>query len=230
MRATEAARRGYKLTFDRLYIRLPHEVDVSVTQMCAENAAHYARSRAPKLSGASSRRLYPIWGPDYFGIRWVDKHVWYQEMGIKPFLMNELQGKTIPMWVDDPDGSVKLRNKKAETRVTGDGRQQTLIFRKVAKKGDRKQVRRTVGGIERYIDVPASYPGAPGRINRRNKGRPFIRDGGGRIASGNVGVRWRHPGLGSRFFMHEGLLMSAYDIGLPRGVVVNVAVRGSAIR
>lgn len=226
MRAIDAARGGHKLPFDRLYVRLPEKVDKSITKMCAESALVHARLRAPKMSGASARRLVAIWGDNYFGIRWLDRHMWYQEMGIKAFTMDGLQGKLIPMWVDDADGSAKAKNKKAETRVTADGRRQTLIFRRAANKGERKRVLRTIGGISRYVDVPASYPGAPGRINRRRRGAPFSKMGGGQIMGGNGGVRWRNPGMASKFFMHEGILLASREIGLPPGIQVQVAVQG----
>lgn len=226
MRAIDAAERRLRLPFDRLYVRLPDRVDTSITQMCAESAVVHARLRAPKMSGASARRLVPIWGSDYFGIRWLDRHMWYQEMGIRAFTMHNLAGKVIPMWVDDPDGKEKSENPKAETRFTADGRRQTLIFRRAANKGERKKELRTIGGIARYVDVPRSYPGAPGRINRRRKGAPFSRMGGGQIMRGNGGVRWRNPGMASKFFMHEGILLAAREVGLPPGIQVQVAVQG----
>ena len=49
----------------------------------------------------------------------------------------------------------------------------------------------------------ATRPGAPGRISKR--------DELGRIAKGNVGVKWRHPGLGAKLFLEYGIHMAAID-------------------
>lgn len=224
LRPADAIEKGLKLPFDRLYMRLPGEVSTDITRLAAEHAVALARIRAPRLSGASGGRLMPIWGPDYFGIRWLDNYVWFQEMGINPFLMNSLQGKLIPMWVEDADGSLAAKNKKIKRRVTADGRTQVLIFRKAAKKGERKLVKRNVGGVSMYVSVPRSYPGAPGRINRRHPGAPLSKGGvGGQIAKGNSGVRWRHPGMASRFFLHEGILLAANEMGLPEGPIGVIA-------
>lgn len=218
-----------QLQFDRLYIRLPLPVDLNITQLAAGSAVHHAKDLAPKLFGSMASQLTPIWSDDYFGIRWLDPVTWYQEMGIRPFVMRSLEGKTIPMWIDDPTGEEQKANPKAQVRVTPSGRTQVLIFRKAAKRGARKVVRRRRAGIDQWVDVPQSYPGAPGRINRRRRGAPFTTRGGGQIARGNVGVRWRHPGMASKFFMHEGLLRAATEMGLPRGLPVEVAPRGVMI-
>lgn len=225
----EAVERGLRLPFDRIYMKVPGEMADDIGRLAAETAVRHAQRRAPRLSGASGGRLQPVWGPDFFGVRWLDNYVWFQEMGINPFLMNSLQGKLIPMWVDDPTGEEAKKSKKARTRVTIDGRRQTLIFRRAAKKGERKMVKRRIGGVDQWVSVPRSYPGAPGRINRRHRGAPFRMDGkGGQIAKGNVGVRWRHPGLSSKYFLHEAVLLAAVEVGLPRGEI-GVAVRGSQI-
>ncbi len=224
----DALDRGLKLPFDRLYMRLPGVVDEEVVQMAASLAAEYAAKRAPRLSGASASNLMPIWGEDYFGVRWVERYVWFQEMGIRPFVMNNLQGKTIPMWVEDPDGELRRKNRRIKSRRTEDGRLQVLIFRHASKKGERKLVKRKVQGVEQWVDVPRSYPGAPGRINKRRLGAPFTRGGGGQIMRGNVGVRWRHPGLASRFFIHESILLAGREMGLPVGPI-GVGVEGVAI-
>lgn len=225
----DAIKSGLKLPFDRLYMRVPGVMVEDIARLTAETALRHAQFRAPRLSGASGGRLQPIWGPDYFGIRWLDNYVWFQEMGINPFLMDSLQGKLIPMWVEDADGSLRKGNPKIKERVTVDGRRQVLIFRHAAKKGERKQVKRNIGGVSMYVSVPRSYPGAPGRINRRHPGAPITRGGvGGQIAKGNGGVRWRHPGLSSRFFLHESLILAAVEIGLPRGEI-GVAVQGGSI-
>ena len=220
LRPADAVEKGLRLPFDRLYMRVPGEMSEDVSRLAAELAVKHAQFRAPRLSGASSGRLQPIWGIDHFGIRWLDNYVWFQEMGISPFLMNSLQGKTIPMWVEDADGSIVRKNPKAKQKVAADGRRLVLIFRHASNKGERKMVKRNIGGVEMYVSVPRSYPGAPGRINRRHPGAPLSRGGvGGQIAKGNVGVRWRHPGLTSRFFLHEGLLQAAHEMGLPQGEI-----------
>jgi hypothetical protein len=93
------------------------------------------------------------------------------------------------------------------------GKTQVLIFRRVASVGQTKTVTRrsrVTGTIER-TQVPASYPGAPGRIGRREAAQPYTRGGssGGQIAGGNVGVRWRHPGLAPRKFLNNSLTLAA---------------------
>jgi hypothetical protein len=117
--------------------------------------------------------------------------------------MKSLAGKTIPMWIDDPDGEVaKEEGPKAKTRVTADGRRQTLIFRHAAPIGSRKMVFKR----GQWVSVPRSYPGAPGRINNRSSN--------GRIAAGNVGVRWRHPGIESRHYLNRSIEEVAFRYGI----------------
>lgn len=226
MRPQDAIDRGIKMPWDRLYVRLPEPVTEEVTQVAAEEALRFARQRMPRCSGVSAGRLHPIWGPDFYGIQWKDNYVWFQEMGIRPFVMRSLKG-TIPMWVEDRDGSLRRKNSDIKQRTTADGRVQVLIFRHAANKGERKTVKRVVRGVEREVSVPRSYPGAPGRINRRGEGAPRGRRGG-KILEGNVGVRWRHPGLASRFFIHEGLLLAARTLGLGDGEIL-VAAKGERI-
>jgi hypothetical protein len=124
--------------------------------------------------------------------------------------MRSLAGKTIPMWIDDPTGEERRQNPKAKTRRTKSGKIQVLIFRRAAKIGARKQVRRAVGGVVHNVSVPASYPGAPGRITRRHGERGSSRGEHqpGGIRRFNTGVRWRHPGLAPRGFLHYGLTRS----------------------
>lgn len=146
-----------------------------------------------------------------------NSYVWFQENGIKAFTMNNLQGKTIPMWIDDPTGQERGKNPKAKTRTTASGKTQVLIFRKAAVKGQRKTVtRRGPGGVTRQVDVPMSYPGAPGRIGVREASKPHTTPGkvAGAIARGNSGVRWRHPGLSPRFFLNNALTMAAQNAGI----------------
>lgn len=189
-------------------------------ELLAEEASGYAANDAPRLTGDLSRDLEPVWGDAYFGIHWTMDRVWYQEAGINPFTMKSLAGKTIPMWIDDPDGEVKSENPNAEQR-TIEGRTQTLIFRRAANFGETKQVKR--GGVTR--DVPRSYPGAPGRIQPTTRSGPNKgRFGGGRgedgrIQPGNIGVRWRHPGLSRRGFIRNALEETCRNHGLPVGRV-----------
>jgi len=71
-----------------------------------------------------------------------------------------------------------------------------------------------VGGQLTRVDVPRSYPGAPGRINKRQPAAPdtlFNVGKGGQIAPTNVGVRWRHPGLMSKDFVRQGLVTAALE-------------------
>jgi hypothetical protein len=181
-------------------------------------AVQQARAIAPKgylavgESGMASR-LQPYSGRGYFGIRWVDQYAWFQEHGAQPFTMSSLQGKTIPMWIKDPTGTERIRNPKAKTRVRPDGVVEVLIFRRAAKKGQRKVVT-TKYGNKRI--VPASYPGAPGRIALREARHPYTSPGkaAGAISSPNVGVRWRNPGLNGLHFMQHGIQTAAIGAGL----------------
>lgn len=185
----------------------------------ANQATAEARRKMPKLTGESAKRIQPIYGKDYFGIRWADSYVWFQEHGISAFTMNNLQGKTIPMWVDDVSGKERQKNPQIKTRVTASGKTQVLIFRKAAMKGTRikKYRRNPVTGLrELASDKPASYPGAPGRIGVRESGSPLTSPGrvAGAVARGNVGVRWRHPGLAPRLFLNNGMLIGAQRAGV----------------
>jgi hypothetical protein len=146
-----------------------------------------------------------------------NSYTWFQEQGINPFTMTSLAGKTIPMWINDPYGTLAQANPKALTRVTVSGVPQVLIFRKAAPLGSYKTVRRRVAkGQYEEIQVPRSYPGAPGRIGVREAGRPWTSQGriGGAIARGNVGVRWRHPGLAPRLFLNHAITMAATAAGI----------------
>lgn len=203
---------------DRLYVRAPG-MGRRQTKMLATQAAAFAQVISPKLSGRGSRGIKPYWGDGYFGLRWDRTYLWYQEIGAKPFTMNRLAGKTIPMWIDDPLGNEKRANPKAKTRITPNGRRQVLIFRKVAKHGARKRVavRDARGRLVRWRQVPQSYPGAPGRIASRSfhdvKGTHT-----GKIARlvprPHVGVRWRHPGLVGREFMQHSIQEVARMAGI----------------
>lgn len=188
----------------------------------ANAAVRLARQIMPKMSGYAASRLFPLYGTGYFGIGFQDSYVWYQENGIRAFTMYALAGRTIPMWVDDPTGEEQQRNPKAQTRVTMSGKTQVLIFRRAARHGQRKTTHRKLAdGTYEDRDVPASYPGAPGRIARRQAARPWTTPGyrGGQVAGGNVGVRWRHPGLAPRLFLNHAITMAAQ-----RGGIVPVRV------
>lgn len=196
---------------DRLIMTV-EGLDARDARRCANQALRIARQNAPKLSGDSAKRMSTVYGIGFFGIKFQDSYVWFQENGIKPFTMKSLAGKTIPMWVDDRDGSLRAKNPKIKTRVTESGKQQVLIFRKAAQQGERKMVtRKGRGGRMETVSVPRSYPGAPGRISGREAPNPRTTVGrvGGAIARGNGGVRWRHPGLTPRYFLNNALTIAA---------------------
>jgi hypothetical protein len=195
------------------------ETDEESCQFLAIEAVSHARLTMPRVSGATASRLQPIWGDGWFGIYFPDNHTWFMEHGTKPHTMRSLAGRTIPMWVSDTDGSIRSKDPKAKVRTTEDGRLQVLIFRRVAQIGQRKSVRRknkVTGKIE-VTSVPASYPGAPGRINRRVPGG--FGPSGGQIAAGNGGVRWRHPGLRPMQFLNSAIAETAFGAGLFIGEV-----------
>lgn len=184
----------------------------------ALDAVRIARRNAPKLSGQSAKRMQPLYGKGYYGIFFGNTPLWFQENGVRPFTMNNLQGKTIPMWIDDVTGAERAKNPKAKTRRTASGKTQVLIFRRAAMKGQRKTVKRRnkVTGQMETTSVPMSYPGAPGRIAMREASSPRTRSGrlGGQIARGNVGVRWRHPGITPRKFMNNALTLASGTHGI----------------
>lgn len=185
----------------------------------AIDAVWRARHKFPRVTGRTTRRFEPIYGRNFFGIYFPDSYVWFHEHGSKPFTMNSLAGKTIPMWVSDEDGSLRAKNPKIKTMRTEDGRLRVLIFRRAAQMGQRKVVRRTsrVTGAVQTVSVPASYPGAPGRISSRARGLPDTPVGqyrGGQILPGNGGVRWRHPGLRGMQFINSALAETAFVSGL----------------
>lgn len=202
-------------TPDRMLMYV-NNLNQDMATKAAEFATRVATLTAPKLSGAMSGRFTPVSGPGYFGIQWADQYAWFQEVGIRPFTMTRLAGKTIPMWITDYTGQLRRDNPKAKTRGTADGRIQVLIFRRAAKIGQRKSVVKMQGGTPVVSDVPASYPGAPGRIVRRVPPSPDTPAGlmGGWIAKGNVGVRWRHPGLGHRMYLQAAILTAAQSYNL----------------
>lgn len=195
------------------------DVSESDARYLAINATEHARLTMPRVTGDTARRLQPLYGPGFFGIYFPDSHTWFMEHGTKPFTMRSLAGKTIPMWVPDVDGSLRAKNPKIKVKTTEDGRLLVLIFRRAARMGQRKNVRRPnrwTGTME-TVSTVASYPGAPGRINRRVPGG--FGPSGGQIAQRNVGVRWRHPGLRAMQFLNSAIAETAFGSGLFIGEV-----------
>jgi hypothetical protein len=201
---------------DRLVMVIPG-LSGRAARDAANSAARTARRLAPKLTGQMASRIFPLYGKGYFGVGWLDSYTWFQEQGIAPFTMTGLAGRTIPMWIDDPYGTLAQQNPKARTRITVNGRTQVLIFRRAAPVGSYKTVRRRVAkGQYEEVQVPRSWPGAPGRIGTRESGRPMTTPGriGGAVARGNIGVRWRHPGLAPRLFLNHAVTIAAQDAGI----------------
>jgi hypothetical protein len=185
----------------------------------ATEAVYIARQTMPRVTGVTASRLATIVAEGYFGIYFPDATTWFLEAGTRAFTMRSLAGKTIPMWVSDTDGQLRRDNPKIRIHTTEDGRLQVLIFRRAARLGQRKVVRRKdpVTGQLTLRTTVASYPGAPGRINRRQPAAPWNASGtqGGQIAGGNVGVRWRHPGIQAMQFLNGALARTAFEAGLP---------------
>lgn len=202
------------------------ETPAHLCQIMAEMATRLAQDQMPKMrrDGAWSR-LTPVWGDGWFGIRWVDRHTWYQERGIRAFTMHSLAGRVVPMWIDDPTGQERQNNPRAQTRMTESGKQQVLIFRRVGRRGDAKRVIRD--GQSQWVPE-TNYPGAPGRIERREASAPRTTVGrvGGRVARGNVGVKWRHPGLARKGFMEFALRQTAEDFAMTPGDIFISGPRG----
>lgn len=207
-------------TPDRLYLLIPG-LDPQVARRMAMDAARMAKRSAPKMSGSGAKSIYPLYGKGYIGLTAKKSYMWYQEQGIRPFTMKNLAGKIIPMWIDDPYGIERAKNPKAKTRVTASGKSQILIFRKAPKIGSKTpklKKNRVTGKYEQRM-VPKHYPGAPGRIAKRQAtisntapGHSVVKSTG-KIAKGNVGVWWRHPGLSPRLFMNNALTRTAMDYG-----------------
>lgn len=128
-----------------------------VARRLAQDAVILARLKAEEqmnITPATLSALYPIANKDgSFGIGIEPRayYLYFQDRGIRPFTMYELEGRTIPIRL--PNG--------------------TVIFRK------------------------AKNVGKPGRIKDR--------DEKGRIMKGNVGVKWRHPGLPPKNFIEWGI-------------------------
>lgn len=205
---TVAARRRGSRIPDTLRARTPG-LTAAQTEVLARAAAANAVRIAPKSSGRGAASIVPVWGPGWYGIHWSEDSMWFNESGTRPRTMRELAGKTIRMWIDDPTGKetrkVPAKDRARRTRTDAAGKKQVLIFRRAAKIGARKMVNGR--------SVPASYPGAPGRIARRRTSPA------GQIAKANVGVRWRHPGISPRGFMRHSLEDVAAAYGLPRPLI-----------
>lgn len=209
---------------DRL-VAVEYGLSARECERIARYAVDIARQRAPKMSGSSAAALEPLYLDHVYGIYFPSPILWYQDHGTRPFVMRSLAGKTIPMWVDDPAGTIRAKNPKAKTRTTASGRFQVLIFRRAGMPGQRiqKMVKDRKTGQMVPKSVPASYPGAPGRINQREAGSPMTTPGRtpGAIAPGNGGVRWRHPGISPRLFMNSSILLAAQHFGVnPQRVYV----------
>jgi hypothetical protein len=201
---------------DRM-IMVVQELEGDEARYIAIEAVAHARLLMPRVTGSTANRLTPVYGEGYFGIYFPDSWTWFMEHGTQPFTMRSLAGKTIPMWINDWDGSVRRKNPKAKVRTTEDGRVQVQIFRRAAKIGQRKIIKklnRRTKQIE-SVSVPASYPGAPGRIARRVAPAPWTPGGqrGGQISAGNVGVRWRHPGTRAMQFMNTAMATAIFEAG-----------------
>lgn len=204
---------------DRLYLLAPG-MSKRACRMLANQTVAEARKLSPKQSGSAANGILPYFGDGFFGVKWAQPYLWYQERGINPFTMTSLAGKTIPMWIKDPTGSVRRENPKAETRIRADGVTEVKIFRKAARIGQRKRVpqRDATGRLIGWRNVPASYPGAPGRISHREV-HAITNRSTGRIARltsrAHQGVRWRHPGLVPRQFMQFALQQVGMMARLP---------------
>lgn len=207
---------------DRMIIKVPG-LSAADSHRMALYAAALARGIAPKLTGGGAKRIAPFWGEGFFGLIIPDRHMWYQERGTNPRTMHELEGKVIPMWIDDPTGKERMSNPKAKVRVTASGKVQVLIFRRAAIKGEKKKIREQdkTTGLWRERWVNKHWPGAPGRIAVREMPKPWTTPGkrGGQIAKGNIGVWWRHPGITPRFYANHAMVVTAQRNGIVPQVV-----------
>ena len=172
------------------------DVPLEVADMAAQEAAALAREMAPRVSGQGARGLTPAFGDGWIGIWSRQSHMLHVNEGTRPRIMTELAGKTIPMWVNDRDGSmtesIPLAKRAERTRVTEDGRRQVKIFRKAAPIGSTKIVPNARG---RLIQVPRAYPGARKRVSGRFAGR-----------------YWRHPGISGQQFVQDALELVASEM------------------
>jgi hypothetical protein len=210
--------------------------DGEPTSELAARAVAAAQEVMPKVTGHLAGTLRPIFGSNFFGIYFPDRRIWFLEQGTRAHTMHSLAGKTVPMWIDDPSGSVRRENPKAKVRTTVDGRTQVQLFRRVGTKSgyrawQSKVIRMTRSGVRvaRY-----KYPGAAGRIARREAAKPLTSAGrtGGRIARGNVGVAWRNPGIQGRQMLNFAMTIAAEesDIDLTHLFLVDEATFSPLVR
>lgn len=214
-------RRSGAVMPDHLWVNVPQLTEDQCKELAVLCAAR-AKAIAPKVSGQGARGIKEFHGKGYFGLRWDSSYLWYVESGTKPHTLRSIAGKTVPMWLPDPLGRLAHDNPKAKTRITEDGRKQTLIFRRAAKMGQHKDVvKRDSKGRLQVRQVPASYPGAAGRINlRRWPDFPGGTGTNGRIMSTiarpHIGVRWRHPGIVGKHFMAHAITSVCFEAGIGR--------------
>jgi len=180
-------------------VMLVRNLTMDDAKAASKIAVEIAKREAPKLSGAGAKSIQPLFDVGEFGVKWSEPYMWIQDQGARPFTMKSLQGKVIPMWISDPTGIEALKNPKAKTRTTASGVSQVLIFRK------------------------ATNPGAPGRIALR----AAVSENGriaGQIAKGNVGVKWRFPGLAPRHFFTYALEQAAKNFGIHGSIKVGYSI------
>lgn len=82
---------------------------VEITKKISQRAVEIARGLAPKRTGAGAAALRPTSQEGEIGIEIpVDvQYMVYQNDGIKPYIMNDLAGKTIA--IRNGDGSINFR-------------------------------------------------------------------------------------------------------------------------
>lgn len=77
----------------------------------ATDASFFAQRLAPRSigpgAGTGAYSIRPFWGGGKYGLRVGKKYMLYQNYGIKPFIMWNLEGKTIPML--QKGGSIQFR-------------------------------------------------------------------------------------------------------------------------
>lgn len=177
------------------------DLPVEVAFRASVQAQALVKEMAPKVSGRGAASLRPAHGEGWFGLYFppATSYMMLVNEGTKPRIMTSLAGKTIPMWINDPDGSmaadIRPQDQASRVRITEDGRRQVKIFRKAAPIGSTKLAVRRDGSLTR---VPRAYPGA------------IKRGADGRLA----GRYWRHPGTTGRQFAQDALVLTADQMGL----------------
>lgn len=71
----------------------PESISWSIAQTAVQLAKQYGAGRGWKATEA----LQPLWGKGWVGIHTPYKHLIYQEKGIQPFVMYQLEGKLVPI-------------------------------------------------------------------------------------------------------------------------------------